>query len=179
MSPRHGSITRTGSETFVEYTISDDNDFSDLDFEALQELVHLVQASELAVRAEIARRATIDAIPVQIAQLSGQYLDAIGREPGKPWVQPAGAHDAYPQGWTVTHNGRQWESLTPANVWEPGISGWREATAEGGGPAEWVQPTGAHDAYKTGDLVTHLGKVWRSTRNDNVWAPGITGWEKV
>ena len=35
------------------------------------------------------------------------------------WVQPTGAHDAYPMGARVTHNGRIWESLNSANVWEP------------------------------------------------------------
>lgn len=49
----------------------------------------------------------------------------------EPWQQPTGAHDAYPLGATVTHNGKAWESLIPFNVWEPGVSGWRELVAEG------------------------------------------------
>lgn len=47
------------------------------------------------------------------------------------WVQPTGGHDAYAKGDKVTHNGRTWESLVDANVWEPGAAGtealWREA----------------------------------------------------
>ncbi len=43
----------------------------------------------------------------------------------------------------------------------------------------WVQPTGAHDAYQMGDLVTYQGQVWRSTIDANVWAPGVYGWEVV
>lgn len=43
--------------------------------------------------------------------------------------------------------------------------------------AEWVQPTGAHDAYSLGDLVTHVGQVWESTADNNVWEPGVYGWE--
>lgn len=42
------------------------------------------------------------------------------------WNQPTGAHDAYPVGAKVTHKSKNWENLTPANVWEPGVSGWRE-----------------------------------------------------
>jgi len=37
----------------------------------------------------------------------------------QPWVQPTGAHDAYPAGARVTHNGYIWESDIDANVWEP------------------------------------------------------------
>lgn len=41
------------------------------------------------------------------------------------WVQPTGAHDAYPMGFRVTHNGQNWENIgSAANVWEPGIFGW-------------------------------------------------------
>ena len=40
----------------------------------------------------------------------------------------------------------------------------------------WVQPQGAHDAYKKGDVVTHKGKTWQSTVDNNVWEPGVYGW---
>ena len=90
------------------------------------------------------------------------------------WVQPTGAHNAFPKGATVTHNGKYWESLTPANVWPPGVTGWREVVAEG--PAAWVQPLGAHDAYPLGAKVTHKGKTWTSTAAANVWRPGVYGW---
>jgi poly-gamma-glutamate capsule biosynthesis protein CapA/YwtB (metallophosphatase superfamily) len=39
---------------------------------------------------------------------------------GAAWVQPTGAHNAYALGATVTHNGKTWENLTPANVWQSG-----------------------------------------------------------
>lgn len=41
---------------------------------------------------------------------------------------------------------------------------------------EWRQPTGGHDAYAKGARVTYQGKVWESTVNANVWAPGVFGW---
>ena len=44
---------------------------------------------------------------------------------------------------------------------------------------EWIQPTGAQDAYKAGDKVTHADKRWISTINNNTWEPGIYGWEEV
>ena len=44
---------------------------------------------------------------------------------------------------------------------------------------EWVQPTGAHDAYNTGDKVTHNGKTWVSDVDNNVWEPGVYGWKDI
>ena len=41
----------------------------------------------------------------------------------------------------------------------------------------WVQPLGEHDAYQTGDKVTHKDKTWVSTADNNVWEPGVYGWE--
>ena len=41
---------------------------------------------------------------------------------------------------------------------------------------EWVQPTGAHDAYAKGDKVTHNSKKWTSDVDANVWEPGVYGW---
>lgn len=48
------------------------------------------------------------------------------------WVQPTGAHDAYPQGAHVMHNGMEWVSDMDGNVWEPGVSGWTQADAQSG-----------------------------------------------
>ena len=42
------------------------------------------------------------------------------------WAQPTGAHDAYAQGVTVTHNGKKWASELDGNTWEPGVYGWTE-----------------------------------------------------
>lgn len=44
---------------------------------------------------------------------------------------------------------------------------------------EWVQPTGAQDAYNTGDKVTYNGSHWISTVDANVWAPGVYGWDQL
>lgn len=43
---------------------------------------------------------------------------------------------------------------------------------------EWVQPTGAHDAYSKDSKVTHNGKKWISSYDANVWEPGVYGWEE-
>lgn len=44
---------------------------------------------------------------------------------------------------------------------------------------EWVQPTGAHDAYNKGDKVSHLGKHWVSDIDANVYEPSVYGWDEV
>lgn len=43
---------------------------------------------------------------------------------------------------------------------------------------EWVQPTGAHDAYSKSSKVSYSGGKWISNIDSNVWAPGVTGWTK-
>lgn len=43
----------------------------------------------------------------------------------------------------------------------------------------WSQPTGAHDAYNTGDIVDYNGTLYQSTIDGNVYAPDAypTGWQ--
>ena len=48
------------------------------------------------------------------------------------WVQPTGAHDAYPKGAHVMHGGTEWISDVDANVWEPGVSGWTQVGGDAG-----------------------------------------------
>ena len=123
-----------------------------------------------AIVAEQERRRTIASANDRLDQLTRDVLAARGVKEGDEWVQPTGAVNAYPHGWVTTHNGKKWASLTPANVWEPGVSGWRELSESGGAP-EWVQPTGGHDAYNTGDLVLFEGVEYESLIDGNVWSP--------
>lgn len=44
---------------------------------------------------------------------------------------------------------------------------------------EWVQPTGAHDAYNAGDKCTYQGIRYICTVNENVYAPTVYGWQEV
>ena len=44
---------------------------------------------------------------------------------------------------------------------------------------EWVQPTGAHDAYNTGDKVSYNGKHYVCTIDGNAYAPDVYGWEET
>jgi len=58
---------------------------------------------------------------------------------------------------------------------------WEEAEQPGGDCPDWVQPTGGHDAYNTGDCVTFNGNQYESLINANVWSPSIypQGWQLI
>ena len=47
--------------------------------------------------------------------------------------------------------------------------------------SEWVQPTGAHDAYAIGDKCTFNSHLWESMINANVWSPSVypAGWNDL
>lgn len=67
--------------------------------------------------------------------------------------------------------------------WEPPAvpALWTEVAKPGEIPV-WRQPTGAQDAYMTGDKVhypTAEDAVYVSTVDNNVWEPGVYGWEVV
>jgi hypothetical protein len=46
---------------------------------------------------------------------------------------------------------------------------------------EWVQPTGAHDAYNVGDRVIFEGEVYESIIDGNTWSPTDypQGWKLI
>lgn len=67
--------------------------------------------------------------------------------------------------------------------WEPPSvpALWTEVAKPGEIPV-WRQPTGAQDAYMTGDKVWYPEKdttVWQSTMDYNVYQPGVYGWKVV
>ena len=129
------------------------------------------------VLAEHDRRLLLESAPVDAARLADAYLTArdgeqppAGTSTAQPdawpaWVQPQGAHDAYPAGYIVQHEGRLWRSAHPANSWAPGTGDlWVEVTpdqAPAPEPApsapEWTPGT----KYNPGDLVAYDGQVYR------------------
>lgn len=96
------------------------------------------------------------------------------------WVQPLGAHDAWPLGARVTHNGHTWRSLVSANVWEPGVAQWECEDCEPQ-PGAWAVGV----AYTVGDRVMYQGVEWTCVfahTSQAGWypgAPGIWFWEQV
>ena len=64
--------------------------------------------------------------------------------------------------------------------WEPDIAlALFTEVAKPGEIPDWKQPTGTQDAYMAGDKVRYDEKVWESLINNNVWQPGVYGWNMV
>ncbi len=73
------------------------------------------------------------------------------------------------------------QNHTSQDDWTPdvAVSLWVKVADPSVEWPEWVQPTGAQDAYPLGAKVSHNEKHWQSTVANNVWEPGIYGWEEV
>ena len=96
-----------------------------------------------------------------------------------PWAFPV----SYTVGQIRRHGGKLYKCLTAHTSqedWGPDVapSLWVGISD----PAEewpaWSQPIGAHDAYPLGAKVNHCEKHWTSTVANNVWEPGVYGWEE-
>ena len=73
------------------------------------------------------------------------------------------------------------QAHTTQNGWEPDITPalFTEIAQPGEIPV-WKQPTGAQDAYMTGDKVYYPTKndaIYVSIVDNNVWAPNVYGWQ--
>lgn len=44
---------------------------------------------------------------------------------------------------------------------------------------QWIQPVGSTDTYPKGAKVSHNGKHWISTVDNNIWEPSVYGWDEV
>lgn len=95
---------------------------------------------------------------------------------------------AYPIGYTVGQIRRYKDTLykcvqphTSQADWTPDTahSLWSKTSAPADEWPEWVQPIGAHDDYALGAKVSHKEKHWTSNVANNVWEPGVYGWEEV
>lgn len=89
-------------------------------------------------------------------------------------------------GFLRKYNGVAYRAIqkhTTQSDWTPDVATalWIVAPTQGAtGYDEWIQPTGAHDAYNIGDIVEHNGHVWKSKVNGNVWEPQEGAlWEKL
>ena len=72
-----------------------------------------------------------------------------------------------------SHNAQQsWNPADAASLWARVLIPDPETIPE------WVQPESTN-AYKMGDKVSHNDKIWVSTVDNNVWEPGVYGWDEV
>lgn len=144
-----------------------------------------------------------DVWPGEPETLLAQWKFVWSKYPQKARPFLALSTSPYDTGDCCTDGGKVWRSTIDNNVWAPTAypDGWEEVTdtdapapgpepepepgegeGETGGEDEsipaFVQPTGAQDAYKTGDRVTYNGHIYESTMDGNVWAPDAypQGW---
>ena len=139
----------------------------------------LAQLSE-EIKAELLRRQNAPVVDREIGKVLERAREngvTYKPEQGEQWVQPTTAADSYLAGDIVEHDGATWESTLNGNVWEPGVSGWRRKRKDGK-PTAFQQPTGAHDAHRQGEKITHNGTVYTSVIDFNIWSPEAypAGW---
>lgn len=73
------------------------------------------------------------------------------------------------------------QAHTAQSSWTPDVSPslWVRVDDPSHEFPEWIQPTGATDAYMKGDKVSHNEKHWVSDYDNNTWEPGVFGWSEV
>lgn len=113
----------------------------------------------------------LDALRGLAEQISNRIAGLERVEAARSAVVEAVAGYAAAAGVTVDE---AWKALVPAGLFDSS-----EVTPVDAD--DWAQPTGAHDAYSTGDMVAWQGAVYRSRVDGNVWSPAAypMGWEKV
>lgn len=119
---------------------------------------------------------------IQLAETE-QVDDAIitkYAEQFSPWTYPV----HYAQGAIARYEGKLYRCLQEHDsqeTWTPAAapSQWKEIGDPTGEWPAWSQPVGAIDTYPIGAKVSHNGKHWVSTVDNNVWEPGVYGWEEV
>ena len=119
----------------------------------------------------------------------------------KPYVAPQGTRGMYQIGDVCTEGGKLYRSTMENNVWEPSAypQGWKTIDISGGvisqpeepeEPApepeepkypDFIQPTGAHDAYHIGDRVIYNGKLYECILDGNAYSPDDypQGWKEI
>ena len=119
----------------------------------------------------------------------------------KPYVAPQGTRGMYQIDDVCTEGSKLYRSTMENNVWEPSAypQGWEEIDISGGvisqpeepeeptpEPEEpkypdFIQPTGAHDAYHIGDRVIYNGKLYECILDGNVYSPDDypQGWKEI
>lgn len=115
---------------------------------------------------------------IEKAAVSLSDDDAVGVAQLFPMWMP---NQNYTTGFRLQWEGKLYrvvQAHTSQTGWEPDKTPalFTEVPKPGTIP-EWKQPTGAQDAYMTGDKVRHNGKVWVSDVDNNVWEPGVYGWD--
>ena len=115
-----------------------------------------------------------------IEKMSADLTDDIAYT--APQLFPQWTLKQYTTGDRVQYQGALYKCIqahTAQSDWTPDVvpALWTVVSVEEW--PEWTMPTGAQDSYKMGDKVSHNGKHWESITDNNVWEPGVYGWQEV
>ena len=147
---------------------------------------------EIAAREEAERRAQIDVAIPMLARASAPSMTDAQLLSIPLLFEPWEAGRDYQAGEVLRMDGELYrvaQDHTSQAQWVPGATGteslYTHITVDPEtGYDVWQRPTGAHDAYDTGDRVLYPdadGKVYESTIDGNVWSPEEypQGWKEV
>ena len=137
--------------------------------------VSTVMLEEVDAGSEITKAKETNGIVFVTLAEAGSIDDATAAEHADlfaEWAYPV----AYKVGQIRRYNGTLYKCVqdhTSQAEWTPD-----EASSLWAGTSdpteEW--PVGAHDTYSLGAKVSHNGKHWISSVDNNVWEPGVYGW---
>lgn len=126
----------------------------------------LARAMELRKIIEEAMSKEEDTVVLETPQLLPEWKEGI----------------TYVTGKKIQYGGIVWKVLqdhTSQEGWEPGVAPSLFAEVLIPDPTvipEWKQPDSTNP-YMTGDKVTHNGQTWICMIDNNVWEPGVYGWD--
>ena len=121
----------------------------------------------------------VDPVDTLLPMLTDEQAEAVTN------LFPAWVADvAYAVGDRRKYDGKLYKCVqahTSQVGWEPPAvpSLWVRTVEDPDEIPDWIQPTGAHDAYMTGDKVHHNDKNWICTQDNNVYEPGVWGWDEL
>lgn len=129
---------------------------------------------------ELARK-----LRAQIEMVAETLNDEQALETPELFPQWNGGYISYATGQRVRHNGTLYKVLQDHISqfnWSPDQTPSLFAEVlpgqDGTDIGEWVQPDSTNP-YMRGDRVTHNGKTWESSIDNNVWEPGVYGWVEM
>lgn len=152
--------------SFILQVAKDIDDTQSLEIITGKEFVSITEARNL--------RSTLEKVSKDISDEDSE---------GAEWLFPAwnGAGISYKKDDRVQYENVLYKCLqdhTSQSDWTPdtAVSLWVRVNDPREEFPQWVQPTGAQDAYSKGDKVSHNDKHWISDVDANVWEPGAYGW---
>lgn len=172
-------LSQFASQYGIDYSTDDDQDPQEVLDKVLEKKKMLEENPPLTISDTILKAASFAAL---------SFTDAQALE--VPDLYPDYEVDhAYKKDERFTYNGRLFkvnQAHTSAAQWVPGETGTESLytclEVAGDGYLVWTQPTGAHNAYNTGDIVHYPTKddqLYKSLIDGNVWSPDAypQGWE--